>query len=105
MKVYLNFWKVTVIQLIAQPMIYRTCNLYQNSLLRHLNVNLSSLPYCNFKWEYQVGPCEGIEMSDHLWMSRFILHRVAEDFGICISFDPKPMPGHWNGSGAHTNFR
>ena len=22
------------------------------------------------QWEYQVGPCEGIEMGDHLWASR-----------------------------------
>ena len=57
------------------------------------------------KWEYQVGPCEGIQMGDHLWMSRFLLHRVAEDFGITVSFDPKPVPGNWNGAGAHTNYR
>jgi len=56
------------------------------------------------QWEFQVGPCEGIQMGDHLWMARFLLHRVAEDFGVVVSFDPKPMPGDWNGAGAHTNY-
>jgi len=56
------------------------------------------------QWEFQVGPCEGIEMGDHLWMARFLLHRVAEDFGVVVTFDPKPMPGDWNGAGAHTNY-
>ncbi|KAA3677989.1 glutamine synthetase [Paragonimus westermani] len=56
------------------------------------------------QWEFQVGPCEGISAADHLWMARFILHRVAEDFGVVVSFDPKPVAGDWNGSGAHTNY-
>ena len=41
------------------------------------------------EWEFQVGPCEGIDMGDQLWASRFILHRVAEDFGVVASLDPK----------------
>ena len=36
-------------------------------------------------------------------MSRFLLHRVAEEFGVSISFEPKPIKGDWNGAGLHTN--
>ena len=61
--------------------------------------------FCCFQWEYQVGPCEGIDMGDQLWMSRFLLYRVSEEFGYKVSFDPKPIPGDWNGAGAHTNYR
>ena len=43
-------------------------------------------------------------MGDHLWIARYILLRVAEGFGVKISFHPKPIPGDWNGSGLHTNF-
>ncbi|ELT94875.1 hypothetical protein CAPTEDRAFT_158978 [Capitella teleta] len=54
--------------------------------------------------EFQVGPCEGIDMGDHLWMARFLLNRVAEEYGVVVTFDPKPMPGDWNGAGAHCNY-
>lgn len=45
------------------------------------------------QWEFQVGPCVGITIGDDLWMARFLLHRIAEDFGIIATLDPKPMPG------------
>jgi glutamine synthetase len=56
------------------------------------------------QWEYQVGPTIGIAMGDDLWMSRFLLHRIAEEFGVVVTLDPKPMEGDWNGAGAHCNF-
>ena len=42
-------------------------------------------------------------VGDHLWISRFLLARVAEEFGASITFAPKPIPGDWNGAGLHTN--
>ena len=43
------------------------------------------------QWEFQVGPCEGITMGDDLWVARFLLHRVAEEFGVVVTLNPKPM--------------
>jgi len=55
------------------------------------------------QWEYQVGPCTGMDSPDQLVISRYLLVRVCEQFGVVVSFDPKPIPGDWNGAGCHTN--
>lgn len=57
------------------------------------------------QWEYQIGPSVGINAGDHLWVSRYILNRLAENHGYNISYHPKPLGNtDWNGSGCHTNF-
>jgi glutamine synthetase len=55
------------------------------------------------QWEYQIGPCVGIDAGDQLLLSRYILERVAEKHGVHVVYEPKPY-GHINGSGCHVNF-
>ncbi len=43
-------------------------------------------------------------MGDQLWVARYILIRLAELFNVDVTFDPKPIPGDWNGAGGHTNY-
>lgn len=56
------------------------------------------------QWEYQIGPVTPLDGSDQLWMSRYILERVAEKHNVNVSLHPKPLKGDWNGTGCHVNF-
>ena len=57
------------------------------------------------QWEYQIGPVVSLNGADQLWISRYILERVAEEHKVNVSLHPKPLKGgEWNGSGCHANF-
>lgn len=58
------------------------------------------------QWEYQVFAKGNKNAGDDLWMSRFLLNRIAEKYRVNVDYHPKPMgkEADWNGSGMHVNF-
>ncbi len=56
------------------------------------------------QWEYQCFGKGAKKSADDLWVSRYLLHRICESYGVSATLEPKPMMGDWNGSGLHTNF-
>lgn len=54
------------------------------------------------QWEFQIGPLGPLEVGDQLWLARWLLYRIGEDYGINATLDAKPVPG-FNGAGCHLN--
>jgi len=54
------------------------------------------------QWEFQIGPCVGIESADELIVARYLLEKIASYYGVNIQYHPKPY-SDINGSGCHIN--
>ena len=77
---------------------------YQACLRMDLKISGMNAEVAPSQWEFQVGPCVGIEEGDHLVMARWCYQKIAEKYGLEINYEPKPIKGDWNGSGCHMNF-
>lgn len=77
---------------------------YEYCLYSGLSISGVNSEVAPSQWEYQIGPVEGINAGDQLYISRYILLRLSEEFNVYINFEPKPLDGKWNGSGCHVNF-
>lgn len=56
------------------------------------------------QWEFQIFAKGAKNAGDQIWVARYILDRLTEDYGWYIEYHPKPVKGDWNGSGMHANF-
>ena len=55
------------------------------------------------QWEFQIGPCCGIDSGDQMIIARYLLSKIAEKYLASIDYRPKPYSDK-NGSGCHINF-
>jgi glutamine synthetase len=69
-----------------------------------LNIEGINAEVMKGQWEYQIFAKGAKAAGDQLWVARYMLERVAEQHGIRINLEPKPVAGDWNGSGMHANF-
>lgn len=56
------------------------------------------------QWEFQNFAKGAKKAGDELWVARYLLNRITEEYGFYIELHPKPVKGDWNGSGMHANF-
>jgi glutamine synthetase len=88
-----------------------TGNIYRTIVDEHLQacidagLNISGInaEVTKHQWEFQIGPCEGIDAGDELYVARYLLERIANKYDMMITYEPK-FCETLNGSGCHTNF-
>ena len=62
------------------------------------------------QWEFQIFGKGSKKAADEMWVARYLLQRLGEQYGIDIEYHCKPILGayddplDWNGSGMHCNF-
>ena len=58
------------------------------------------------QWEFQIFGKGSKRAADEVWIARYLLLRLCEQYGVDVNFHPKPLGAEhdWNGSGMHTNF-
>ena len=58
------------------------------------------------QWEFQIFGKGSKKAADDVWMARYLLQRLGEQYGVDVEYHCKPLGKDfdWNGSGMHTNF-
>ena len=57
------------------------------------------------QWEFQIFGKGSKKAADEMWVARYLLDRLCEQYGVDVNYHCKPLGAtDWNGSGMHSNF-
>lgn len=69
-----------------------------------LNITCINAEVMKGQWEFGL-LSKGAERAwDDLWLARYIMMRLCEEYGVTMELHPKPVKGDWNGTWMHCNF-
>ena len=59
---------------------------YEYCLQAGLKISGMTADVAPNQWNFKIGPCSCIDAGDELWVARYILHKLSEEFGVYIRF-------------------
>ena len=77
----------------------------EQCLAAGLNVEGINAEVAAGQWEFQIFAKGAKEAGDQVWIARYLLERIGEEYGYWVNWHCKPLGDtDWNGSGMHANF-
>jgi glutamine synthetase len=88
---------------IARQIVEEHLDLCLDAGINHEGINAE---VAKGQWEFQIFGEGSRKCADDVWVARYLLLRVCEQYGIDIEWHCKPLgvDMDWNGSGMHCNF-
>jgi glutamine synthetase len=77
---------------------------YVHCLTAGINISGINAEIAPNQWKFKIGQTIGIAAGDELILARYILMKLSEQFGVDISFKPKPLQNPWNSSSLNVFF-
>jgi glutamine synthetase len=88
---------------IARELVEQHLDICLDAGINHEGINAE---VAKGQWEFQIFGKGSKRAADEVWVARYILQRVCEQYGVDVNYHCKPLGKDfdWNGSGMHSNF-
>ncbi len=86
---------------VAREIVEKHLDLCLDAGINHEGINAE---VAKGQWEFQIFGKGSKKAADEVWVARYLLARLCEQYDIDIEWSCKPIRGDWNGSGMHSNF-